>query len=261
MSSIIDESSLAAARASLGGLLRSVPTLAALRLLTGTDLDGFLLLGGSTSPGDGSGGLYYWSAATSTADNGTTVIRPSSILSTQPGRWIYVGQINSGGITGATNDAGGVGLYDAAQSTATNLHFKALIAGANFTITDNGDGTITLAPTPVLVTTGLIENIDVLVQAPTDDPVTGTITVRLTCTYGFTLNEMSQLMSAGSCTVNVRKNGISVTGLDAVACSTAPSTTPATANNVFVAGDTLDFVISAPAAAANLALSFKTTRT
>ncbi len=65
-------------------------------MLTDTDLAGYLVLGGVASLGDGSGGIFYWSAATTTADDGTTVIRPSSTLPANPGRWLLLGQQSSG---------------------------------------------------------------------------------------------------------------------------------------------------------------------
>lgn len=52
----------------------------------------------------------------------------------------------SGTVTGGdSSGATGVEVFDAAASDASTLAFKTLLSGANVTITDNGDGTITIA--------------------------------------------------------------------------------------------------------------------
>lgn len=43
---------------------------------------------GFSSAGDGYGGPYYYDTANTTADNGTTIIQPSSISGSNPGRWV-----------------------------------------------------------------------------------------------------------------------------------------------------------------------------
>jgi len=75
------------------------PTLAVLRLVQGqtplptSALSGeqqaypiAVLLGGGAAF-DGTDGLYSWDEVSTTADNGTTVIRPTAIGAGNPGRW------------------------------------------------------------------------------------------------------------------------------------------------------------------------------
>lgn len=46
----------------------------------------FLVLEGLDTPGDGYGGTYFWSATSTAADDGSTVINPTG--NTGAGRWI-----------------------------------------------------------------------------------------------------------------------------------------------------------------------------
>ncbi len=88
MGTILDENNeQGGARQSLGGLPHVVDTLVALRQLRQTDLFGVVALSGAVTVGDGSGGNYYWNAADTTADNGTTVIRPAVVPLGALGRW------------------------------------------------------------------------------------------------------------------------------------------------------------------------------
>ena len=46
----------------------------------------FLVLEGTTTPGDGFGGTYFWSATSTADDDGSIVINPDG--NTVAGRWI-----------------------------------------------------------------------------------------------------------------------------------------------------------------------------
>lgn len=54
---------------------------------------------GGTLVNDGNGGIFYWSATSTATDDGATVIKPSSITSANPGR--YLRQSNLFGSTGS----------------------------------------------------------------------------------------------------------------------------------------------------------------
>jgi hypothetical protein len=64
--------------------------------------------------------------------------------------------------------------------------------------------------------------------------------------YNGTINSLTYFTGAGSFTCNVQINGTSVTGLGAVAVSSAtPATATATAANIFTAGQRIGVVITA----------------
>jgi len=63
--------------------------------------------------------------------------------------------------------------------------------------------------------------------------------------YAGTVNSLTYFTGNGSFTVNIQINGVSVTGLGAVAVNSAtPATTNATAANVFTAGQRITAVIT-----------------
>jgi hypothetical protein len=63
--------------------------------------------------------------------------------------------------------------------------------------------------------------------------------------YGGTINTLKYFTGNGSFTVAIKINGVTVTGLSAVAVSSAtPATATATALNVFAAGDNITAVIT-----------------
>ncbi len=92
---LLDENNQAAARASLGGLPRLVNTFLEFRLLSGPDLSGVTTALGATTINDGNGGTYYWNPTDTSADNGTTVIKPT-LPASGPGRWNLLTGQNSG---------------------------------------------------------------------------------------------------------------------------------------------------------------------
>lgn len=78
MQPVVAAADLAAARLAMGGLVPTVATIAALKALTGADLNGYVMVAGYYTAGDGAGGLFRWVAADVTADNGGTVIAPTA---------------------------------------------------------------------------------------------------------------------------------------------------------------------------------------
>lgn len=73
-------------------------TIAELRDIPSANLENGAIVGvaGGTALGDGAGGIYFWSELTTTADNGTTVIKPDDVPPLAAGRWILL----SGGYAG-----------------------------------------------------------------------------------------------------------------------------------------------------------------
>jgi len=62
--------------------------------------------------------------------------------------WRYLQDYAFGGtVTGAASTGTGVSIVNTGASTGTTLAFKSLIAGANITIVDNGDGGIVISST------------------------------------------------------------------------------------------------------------------
>lgn len=55
-------------------------------LVTGQTLN--IEVQGGTAVNDGLGGFFYWAAASGATDDGRTVLRPNSIASASPGRWL-----------------------------------------------------------------------------------------------------------------------------------------------------------------------------
>lgn len=66
----------------------SVYTIADLRAVATRYSRQFIVVQGGLTPGDGLGGIYVWDANSTAADNDSSVIRPSDVLSSSPGRFI-----------------------------------------------------------------------------------------------------------------------------------------------------------------------------
>jgi hypothetical protein len=82
---LIDQSSPANARITLGGLTVVVASIVALRNLSGPDLQGLAQTQFGATFQDGLGATYIWNASDSTPDNGSTVIAP--YVGPATGRW------------------------------------------------------------------------------------------------------------------------------------------------------------------------------
>lgn len=93
-----------------------------------------------------SDGVYGFNVAVGTYNIATTYQGTTKTYTK-----VDVGSSGGGGgsggtVTGGTNlGATGVSVFDAASSTPTTLKFKKLLASTNVTITDNGDGTVSIA--------------------------------------------------------------------------------------------------------------------
>lgn len=65
----------------------------AIQLRTFTGLTGMnVLVGGNAAVGDGGAGVFYWSAASTATDNGTTIIAPAGSAT---GRWLRLGYLTA----------------------------------------------------------------------------------------------------------------------------------------------------------------------
>jgi parallel beta-helix repeat protein len=75
----------------LNKVVHKVATIADLRLTVPTAATWSMEVDGYYAAGDGGGGpIRYWDATSLAADNGGSVIRPTSILVGSPGRWIWM---------------------------------------------------------------------------------------------------------------------------------------------------------------------------
>lgn len=120
--------------------LPSVDTIAALRTrISSNNANGDnIAVNGNVSIGDGAGGLYVWSSASTAADNGTSVVRPYDLTSGQAGRYIansaQVGDSLGNSTTIAPSQrAVSQALIGTAQTGASNT----FIAGSSAPIADS----------------------------------------------------------------------------------------------------------------------------
>lgn len=92
-------------------------------------------------------------------------------------------------------------------------------------------------------------------------PVNKTFTLVLDAKYARTIDALTVKTASGTCTVNLKIDGVDVTSLSAVAVTSSESTTAASGANSVAAGATVTLTISSVASAADLVFSIKTTRT
>lgn len=77
----------------MANIITVVQTISGLRAISGITDGDAINVDGYTTEGDGGGGIFYWNAASTTSDNGGTIIAPTGVPT---GRWyrIYSGAIN-----------------------------------------------------------------------------------------------------------------------------------------------------------------------
>jgi hypothetical protein len=90
-------------------------------------------------------------------------------------------------------------------------------------------------------------------------PVNGTYTIDISATEGYTINSLFITMSSGTLTLTVRINGVAVTGMSALAISSAQSTFNATALNSVPIGAAVTFLVASASSPGTL--DFKILRT
>ena len=157
-------------------VMRKVDTVAALRALTKTSLHERCEVSGYYTTGDGGGASYLWSATSTAADDGGSVIRPTNIASDSPGRFLLLWDGNHANVKvwgakgdGSTDDLSAidaaiaalpVNSYDnpvqppgAGKSGAYHLGTLILPAGGRFMVSD----TVYLSPRMEVILDGSLE--------------------------------------------------------------------------------------------------------
>lgn len=126
------------------------------------------------------------------------------------------------------------------------------ISGSSSTFT----GSLSGAVTSVGMVTSQVESYVGHLDAPTNK----TYFLDFKAAFAGTLNSLDIGSISGTCTVDIKINGVAVTGLSAIAVSNSTPTALATALNAFAAGAQITIVISANSAATDLAFTLKYTR-
>ena len=127
------------------------------QLATGQTLN--IQVQGGSSVNDGLGGDFYWNSASTATDNGTTVIKPSSI--TTAGRWLrlYTPPYGAMGTiaTGTTTDLGTLGtnfIQVQGSGTITSFGSSASTARPLFFVTFNAANTLTYNASSLIIPGG-----------------------------------------------------------------------------------------------------------
>ncbi len=110
-------------------------TITQLRSFTGIGAMTVIAVGSST-PGDGGGGTYYWSGSATGADNGTTVIAPNGV---SVGRWLIFAPPYTGPVTGLITQAS-TGFFYTSQGAYIDRLNDRLLVGAAATVQDGNAG-------------------------------------------------------------------------------------------------------------------------
>lgn len=116
-----------------------------------------VIVEGALAINDGLGGDFYWSAASTANDNGTTVIKPNSLTNALPGRWLrmYSAPYGAQGTiaSAATTDLGTLGtnvVQISGTTGITSLGAAASVARPLYFLTFSGNLTLTNSATLVL---------------------------------------------------------------------------------------------------------------
>lgn len=96
---------------------------------------------------------------------------------------------------------------------------------------------------------------DSSINAFIESPTAKTYVMALYMNRAGTIASLVAKTASGTVTCNVRINGVSVTGLSAVAVTSVESTTNSSGANTFAIGDTIEVVCSSVSSAADLQLS------
>lgn len=109
------------------------------------------------------------------------------------------------------------------------------------------------------VETRLSENQVNGLSAHIETPSNKTFSLMFNATTGGTVDSLYYQLASGTCTLDIKINGVVVTGLGSLAANTTKKTANATALNTYVAGDEISLTMSAVSAAADLKLTLQTT--
>ncbi len=118
---LLNETDEYAARSSLGGLSKVVPSFYDLRYVTAPNLAGTLLVMYGLTFQDQLGGMFIWNPSDTSADNASTIIRPYSVPLASPGRWnlqLAQGQLPSTQVAGLGQGVRAVGAGGGSVTSA-----------------------------------------------------------------------------------------------------------------------------------------------
>ena len=99
------------------------------------------------------------------------------------------------------------------------------------------------------------------IQFSLDTGANATFTIDQDADFGYTIDDAFYQTVSGTITANVQINGVSVTGLSALALSSTEGNAASTAAFTVAAGDKITIVTTADATAVNVSLKLKCTRT
>lgn len=154
-----------------------------------------------------------------------------------------------------------------ADGAAARIGFLGATAVVRQTITGtrgNGDGLASLLTG--MASLGLIVDSTTAGQTIDSDffyqyPIDGTVVLKAKASFAFTIDQIRGLKTAsGTLTLAVQVNGVSVTGLSALAVTSTPQDVTASAANAVAVGDRITLVISATSGANDLEYTLKGTR-
>lgn len=103
------------------------------------------------------------------------------------------------------------------------------------------------------------ENIDY--NNPKASITNATYYIRLNSYYPFIINNLKVICESGTCTMDVKINGATVTGMSAISVSGTIASATATALNTVAINDSVSIVITSATLLKNLSVSFSVTRT
>ncbi len=157
--------------------------------------------------------------------------------------------------------AGGRALVDSAGTANTFPYFSASntvtlgsITAAGRNLLDDADAA---AQRTTLSAAARTQDTGMAMFAETPTAKTYVLTTEMP--FGMTITKVAAKTASGTCTVQVRINGVNVTTGSVNATSTEATSTP-TAANVVAANDTVDIVVSSVSSAADLSVTISGTR-
>ncbi len=183
------------------------------------------------------------------------------------------------GVLTSTLATGTAPFTVASTTVVTNLNASLLLGSTWASPAAIGTGTpaagtftsITLSVTPLAVASGgtasttaataraalgvAIDQYGMQIEVPTAK----TYYIIYASELAFTINRLTYLTIAGTCTLAIKINGVNVTGLSALSVTTSPATTNATAANSVAIGDIITAVVTSPSSIADLIFNLKVT--
>jgi hypothetical protein len=193
---LLNEANIAAARDSMGGLtfvLNGGPGqggVIGLRTISGPSLSGTCFLTYRTTALDGSGGFYVWNPTDSSADNGSTIIKPN--VGPATGRWNLLTFDNGSG--GGGPISGTIAINQVAVGTGVN--------------TIGGSSALTYS-----TAAGLVVNQGTITSAVPAQTITSTWNNAAVAFTGLLINVTNTASNGSSAVINVNVNAASIMSL------------------------------------------------